>query len=99
MRIEFRTAAVVIASSAIATTLFFGSLGSGNAQTTTRYLPEYTADGQLLLPKDWHHWVYLGSPLTPNALNDGHANFPEIYKKHIYTKWREDYQKTKRIDE
>src|SRR5260370_42515944 len=45
----------------------------------TRYLPEYTADGQLLLPKDFHEWVYVGSPLTPNALNGGQANFPEFH--------------------
>jgi hypothetical protein len=50
MRIRFRTAAVVVVS-------FFGSLKNGSAQTRTRYLPEYTADGQLLLPKDFHEWV------------------------------------------
>src|ERR1700747_3365567 len=94
MRITFRTAAVVIATSAIATTLFFGSLKNGNAQSTSRYLPEYTADGQLLLPKDWHHWVYVGSPLTPNALNDGHANFPEYHNVYIEPGSYEIYRKT-----
>jgi hypothetical protein len=57
MRIGFRTTAVVVVSSAVATTLFFGSLKNGSAQTRTRYLPEYTADGQLLLPKNFHEWV------------------------------------------
>jgi hypothetical protein len=99
MRIGFRTAAVVVASSAIATTLFFGSLKNGNAQTTTRYLPEYTADGQLLLPKDWHHWVYIGSPLTPNALNDGHANFPEFHNVYIEPGSYEIYKKTGQFPE
>src|SRR6202008_1736791 len=94
MRITFRTAAVVIATSAIATTLFFGSLKNGNAQTTSRYLPEYTADGQLVLPKDWHHWVYLGSPLTPNALNNGKANFPEYHNVYIEPGSYEIYKKT-----
>jgi hypothetical protein len=99
MRIGFRTAAVVVASGAIATTLFFGSLKNGNAQTTTRYLPEYTADGQLLLPKDWHHWVYVGSPLTPNALNDGHANFPEYHNVYIEPGSYEIYKKTGQFPE
>ena len=99
MRITFRTAAVVIATSAIATTLFFGSLKNGNAQTTSRYLPEYTADGQLLLPKDWHHWVYLGSPLTPNALNDGKANFPEFHNVYIEPGSYEIYKKTGQFPE
>ena len=68
MRIGFRAVSVVIATSAIAATLLFGSLKSGVAQSVKRYLPEYTADGQLLLPKNFHEWVYVGSPLTPNAL-------------------------------
>ena len=48
-----------------------------------RYLPEYAADGALLLPKNFHSWVFLGSPLTPNALNGGKANFPEFHNVYI----------------
>jgi len=94
MRIGFRTAAVVVVSSAVATTLFFGSLKNGNAQTTTRYLPEYTADGQLVLPKNFHEWVYVGSPLTPNALNGGQAGFPEFHNVYIEPGSYEIYKKT-----
>jgi hypothetical protein len=99
MGIGFRTAAVVVVSSAVATTLFFGSLTNGNAQTTTRQLPEYTADGQLLLPKNFHEWVYLGSPLTPNALNDGHAGFPEFHNVYIESGSYEIYKKTGQFPE
>ena len=94
MHLGVRTVAVILASSAVATTLFFGSLKNGNAQSTTRYLPEYTADGQLLLPKNFHEWVYVGSPLTPNALNDGHAGFPEFHNVYIEPGSYEIYQKT-----
>src|SRR5260370_8147160 len=94
MRIGFRTAAVVVVSTAVATTLFFGSLKNSSAQTRTRYLPEYTADGQLLLPKDFHEWVYVGSPLTPNALNGGQANFPEFHNVYIEPGSYEIYKKT-----
>jgi hypothetical protein len=48
-----------------------------------RYLPEYTASGDLVLPKNWRHWVFVGSPLTPNALNGGKANFPEYHNVYI----------------
>jgi hypothetical protein len=48
-----------------------------------RYLPEYTSSGELVLPKDYRNWVYVGSPLTPNALNDGKANFPEFHNVYI----------------
>ena len=46
-----------------------------------RYLPEYTDSGDLKLPPNsiWREWVYVGSPLTPNALNGGHAGFPEYH--------------------
>ncbi len=50
---------------------------------TRRQLPEYTAKGDLKLPKNWHEWVYVGSPLTPNALNGGTANFPEFHNVYI----------------
>jgi hypothetical protein len=39
-------------------------------------VPEYTASGDLILPKNFHEWIYVGSPLTPHALNDGKARFP-----------------------
>src|SRR5262249_6922070 len=50
------------------TAFFVQSLSSSNAQTQTRsrYLPEYTASGDLVLPKNFHEWVFVGSPLTPN---------------------------------
>src|SRR5215813_607797 len=94
MRIGFRTAAVVIATSAVATALLVGSLKNGNAQTRARYLPEYTVDGQLLLPKNFHEWVYVGSPLTPNALNGGKAGFPEFHNVYIEPGSYEIYKKT-----
>ena len=93
MRVGFRTVAVVVVSSAVAT-LFFGSIKNGNAQTKTRYLPEYTASGELILPKDFHEWIYVGSPLTPNALNGGQAGFPEYHNVYMEPGSYEIYQKT-----
>ena len=53
------------------------------ASSSGRYLPEYLPDGQLVLPKNWHSWVFVGAPLTPNALNNGKANFPEFHNVYI----------------
>jgi hypothetical protein len=83
MRVGFRAVAVVIMASATATVLFLGSLKHSEAQTNERYLPEYTASGDLILPKNFHEWVYVGSPLTPNALNGGNAGFPEYHNVYI----------------
>src|SRR5215831_9515334 len=66
----------------------------GNVPAKPRYLPEYTPSGELVLPKGYRDWVYVGSPLTPNALNDGHANFPEFHNVYIEPGSFEIYKKT-----
>lgn len=55
---------------------------SAHAETVTG--PEWTNDGQLILPSGYHSWVFLGSPLTPHALNDGQAGFPEFHNVYIH---------------
>ena len=59
-----------------------------------RYLPEYTADGQLVLPKNFERWTYLGSPLTPNALNHEKPGFPEYHNVYMEPVSYNIYQKT-----
>ncbi|OQW47513.1 MAG: cytochrome P460 [Proteobacteria bacterium SG_bin6] len=59
-----------------------------------RYLPEYTAKGELILPKNFERWVYVGSPLTPNALNDGKAGFPEFHNVYIEPGSYDIYRRT-----
>jgi hypothetical protein len=63
---------------------------------STRYLPQYTASGELILPKDniWREWVFVGSPLTPNALNGGKAGFPEYHNVYMEPGSYEIYKKT-----
>lgn len=49
------------------------------------YTPQFTPDGQLILPEAeiWREWPYVGTPLTPNALNGGAAPFPEFHSVYI----------------
>jgi hypothetical protein len=42
----------------------------------------YTAAGELTLPKNYRQWVFVGSPVTPNDMNNGKAAFPEFH--HVY---------------
>jgi hypothetical protein len=72
---------------------------TGGGGGVARYLPEYTASGDLKLPKDWRHWVFVGSPLTPNALNGGMANFPEYHNVYIEPGSFAVYQKTGKFPE
>lgn len=45
--------------------------------------PKFDADGQLLLPQGFRRWVFIGSPLTPHALNGGAAGFPEFHNVYV----------------
>jgi hypothetical protein len=40
---------------------------------------EFTPDGKLKKPVGYRKWVYVGTPVTPNDLNDGEAMFPEFH--------------------
>ena len=102
MRITRLIAGAVSSAVAIVSiTAVFAQSGSndGSALTRTRYLPEYDAAGDLLLPKNFNEWVYVGSPLTPNALNGGKANFPEFHNVYIEPGSYEIYKKTGKFPE
>jgi hypothetical protein len=34
------------------------------------------------MAENWREWLYLGAPLTPNALNGGKAPFPKFQNVH-----------------
>ena len=70
------------------------SAENANPPDKPRELPEYTATGELVLPKGYRNWIYVGSPLTPNALNDGHAGFPEYHNVYIEPGSYAIYKKT-----
>ena len=74
---SFLAVATSIATGVIITSVF------AQSPPGTCYPPEYTASGELILPKNFHEWIYVGSPLTPNALNGGHAGFPEFHNVYI----------------
>lgn len=45
--------------------------------------PKFNEDGSVVRPLDWEKWVFIGSPLTPNALNGGSATFKEFHSVYI----------------
>lgn len=40
-------------------------------------------DGKLQRPTGYREWVYVGTPLTPNDMNNGKATFPEFHSVYI----------------
>src|SRR5690242_19880491 len=83
-----------LALGAMATVVFAQRQGTNTATASGRYPPEYTKEGDLILPKNWRSWVYVGSPLTPDALNNGKAGFPEYHNVYIEPGSYEIYKKT-----
>lgn len=43
----------------------------------------FNSDGSVNQPVDWRKWVFVGAPLTPNALNGGTAPFPEYHNVYV----------------
>ena len=65
-----------------------------SAQTQADWAPQWTMGGELVLPEDFHHWVFLGSPLTPHALNGGTAPFPEYHNVYVHPEPLRLYRET-----
>lgn len=47
-----------------------------------------------MLPKNWRSWVYVGSPVTPDGLNDSKEGFPEHHNVYIEPGSYEIFKKT-----
>jgi cytochrome P460 len=114
MRAKLLGITALVASGVIATAFLVQSLSSGSAQTQTkpRQLPEYTPSGELILPKNWREWVFVGTPITPIPLNGGKAcpepfvpgdptctGFPEYHNVYIEPGSYEIYKQTKQFPE
>lgn len=96
---RFISVAAAIAVGLTLATVYAQTSSKPTAQTPSRYLPEYTASGDLILPKNFHEWIYVGSPFTPNALNGGKAGFPEFHNVYIEPGSYEIYKRTNEFPE
>lgn len=89
-----------LVAAAFAATVFGGAVVSDVfAGSMSSWGPTWTKSGELQLPTDYHSWVFLGSPLTPHALNDGKAGFPEYHNVYIHPEAFKAYRKTGQFPE
>ena len=86
--------AAAVAGITVATGVQLAFESGAEAQTAASWGPKWTETGELVLPKNYHEWVFLGSPLTPNALNDGEAGFPEYHNVYVEREALAGYRKT-----
>lgn len=76
-----------------------GSHGVSSAAAAEVNRAEFTSDGQVKIPSDWRSWIFVGTPLTPNALNDGKAPFPEFHNVYIEPSAYDHWKKTGKFAE
>ena len=84
------------AATALAVLGFLFTYALSAAAQDKSYMPRFTSDKQLMLPADhsWREWRFVGTPLTPNALNGGAAPFPEFHIVYIDPASWEHWKKT-----
>jgi hypothetical protein len=60
---------------------------------STIHSARYTDEGALIRPRNWREWIFVGMPVTPNALNGGKAILPEAQAVYIdptsWSHWKE----------
>ncbi len=74
-----------------------GMAVGANAQMVTSesiQQAEFTPENEAKTPIDYRKWIFIGSPLTPNALNDGAAAFPEFHNVYVEPSAYEHFAKT-----
>jgi len=87
-------AATAIAAAALLLAFITPATTSNAMAQGPSWGPKWTSDGKLILPEGFHEWVFLGSPLTPHALNGGHAAFPEYHNVYVHPEVLRAYRAT-----
>lgn len=93
-------AALTSGTVVVAIAILSASTGPTKSQDAT-YTPEFTSDKMLKIPngKIWREWPFVGGLVTPNALNDGNAPFPEHHIIYIDPVSWDHYKKTGKFRE
>jgi hypothetical protein len=73
--------------------VWFWSINA-QAQDSAINKASFNSDGSVNQPVEWRKWIFVGSPLTPNALNGGTAPFPEFHNVYVEPSAFEAYEKT-----
>ena len=60
--------------------LFVQVIFSGATHASEAFLMK---NGELERPTGYREWIYVGTPVTPNDMNDGKAAFPELHNVYI----------------
>lgn len=65
------------------------SAGEGRKQAT-----QFNEKGELMRPEGYREWIQVGTPVTPNDMNNGKAPFPEFHSVYIDPQSFGEYKKS-----
>ena len=73
--------------------LILGILSTASmAEQEKKRVYKFNSAGELIQPTGYREWIFVGTPVTPNELNNGKAPFPEFHAVYIhksaYRKWK-----------
>jgi len=83
---------VLVVAVAATLPLMFGAVPGVDAGEDN--YAKFTEAGELMRPTGYRQWIYVGTPVTPNDMNDGKAAFPEFHNVYIDPVSFKEYQKS-----
>ena len=66
----------------------------GNPSLAAPAEVSFTRAGELVRPEGYRKWMYVGTPLTPNDMNNGKAAFPEFHTVYVEPGAYRTYRRT-----
>ena len=84
----------IILTAVFAAMMLIACSNSNTDEYTEATFFEMNNEGDLIRPTNYRSWVYVGTPLTPNDMNDGKAAFPEFHNVYIDPASYAHYKKT-----
>lgn len=84
----------IILTAVFAAMMFVACSNSNADGYTEATFFEMNSEGDLIRPTNYRSWVYVGTPLTPNDMNNGKAAFPEFHNVYIDPASYAHYKKT-----
>jgi hypothetical protein len=87
---------IIVGLGLSASAVYFALAKSVAAAQSVQSTAIFDSQGKLKLPDPhaFRRWVFVGAPLTPDALNNGKASFPEYHHVYIEQKNVDAYLKT-----
>ena len=87
---------IIVGLGLSASAVYFALAKPVAAAQTVQSTAIFDSQGKLKLPDPhaFRRWVFVGAPLTPDALNNGKASFPEYHHVYIEQKNVDAYLKT-----